>query len=487
VTTNFRVGKGIGIVSDATIALFEPMNGALAEAMWTMLDAGAGIDELLEELSRAGLRSLGSFAMAQFEDSATRIVVRGSATARLNGPLGMRDLGANGVRTWVEEVVQNVVELDLTLGAYSAGPLPFRLSSGLVPADFLHRGEVTLPQLVGLSVDWVEEFRSEDIVVEPITPTPEKLTKRPSTTDEDPAHTRTMEDAGPLVTDETDPPAGADPVVSAIDGVDEYDAIYGRTVARSVQAAAVSIVLEPHEAAPVPPAPAQDSVGPESQAAAIGVYAERVSPPGSLIEAVPMIEGIPTAGGAVANLPLGDHDGRTMTKAQLKALRAAQGDVVVGAAPVSSMGGAMVQAQLCRMQHPNPPQLSSCRVCQAPLGSAPVFIARPNLGTLRFGEGTIVTLDRPALIGRNPRVEGAMPNEVPHLAKIDVGQGLSRTHAAVRLEGWQVLLEDLNSANGTVVRLPGREPRRLHPGEPIMLEPGSHIDFGGEVECTFEP
>ena len=80
-----------------------------------------------------------------------------------------------------------------------------------------------------------------------------------------------------------------------------------------------------------------------------------------------------------------------------------------------------------------------------------------------------------------------MPNEVSNLVRIDVGQGLSRTHAAVSLEGWQVLLEDLNSANGTIVRLPGREPRRLHPGEPILLEPGSHIDFGGEVECTVEP
>ena len=70
--------------------------------------------------------------------------------------------------------------------------------------------------------------------------------------------------------------------------------------------------------------------------------------------------------------------------------------------------------------------------------------------------------------------------------RLDVGQGLSRTHAAVRLEGWQVLLDDLNSANGTIVQLPGREARRLHPGEPVLLEHGTTIDFGGEITCVVE-
>jgi pSer/pThr/pTyr-binding forkhead associated (FHA) protein len=116
-----------------------------------------------------------------------------------------------------------------------------------------------------------------------------------------------------------------------------------------------------------------------------------------------------------------------------------------------------------------------------------VVIARPVLGVLRFTGGKTVSLDKPVLVGRNPKLEGRMPNEMPHLVKLDVGQGLSRTHAIVRLEGWQVLLEDLNSANGTVVALPGVAPRRLHAGEPSLLEFGATIDFGGEISATFAP
>jgi len=121
-----------------------------------------------------------------------------------------------------------------------------------------------------------------------------------------------------------------------------------------------------------------------------------------------------------------------------------------------------------------------------PLQGSPVLISRPTLARLRFSDGRVVALDRPVLIGRNPKVEHPIDGEMPGTVKLDVGQGLSRTHALVRLEGWQVLLEDLNSANGTIVRLPQREPRRLHPGEPVLLEPGTTIDFGGEIDAAVE-
>jgi hypothetical protein len=49
-----------------------------------------------------------------------------------------------------------------------------------------------------------------------------------------------------------------------------------------------------------------------------------------------------------------------------------------------------------------------------------------------------------------------------------------------------VLLEDLNSANGTIVALPGRPPARLRAGEPVILEQGAVIDLGGEVSFSYE-
>ncbi len=66
------------------------------------------------------------------------------------------------------------------------------------------------------------------------------------------------------------------------------------------------------------------------------------------------------------------------------------------------------------------------------------------------------------------------------------GQGLSRTHAEVRIEGEQLVLEDLQSTNGTEVQLPGQPRRRLRSGEPVVIAPGSLIDFGDELHCTVE-
>jgi pSer/pThr/pTyr-binding forkhead associated (FHA) protein len=108
------------------------------------------------------------------------------------------------------------------------------------------------------------------------------------------------------------------------------------------------------------------------------------------------------------------------------------------------------------------------------------------MGRIVLSTGDVVDLTRPAVIGRNPKIEGRLTGELPQTLKLDVGQALSRSHTMIRLEGWQVLAEDLGSANGTFVTLPGRPPQRLHPGEPVLLEPGSVIDLGGEVTGTYD-
>jgi hypothetical protein len=486
VTTSFRVGRGIGIAYDSTLALFEPLNGALAESLWALVAKGAGIDELLEELSSTGLRALGSFAMAQFEETQTRIVVRGGALIVIEGAFGCRKIGADGVRTWVEEVVEGVDGVELSLAEPNDGPLPFRVERGLLPADVLRHGKPMAPALKGVALDWVDDFSAGEVLTgttpatgpdpatEPEPAAPANVSEPAALPDPhapvpvagvaapviDPGRTMTSVDFGEFseasAIEQVPPPIGA-PVAEQepTDDVDAYDEIYGRTMVRSVHSAAVHLVED--DAADAPSTPTVDA-------------------------SAGLIQGIPGVGGGL----LGDHDGRTMTKAQIAALRAAQSGAAAAPAVVSSMGGPTVQALLCPNQHANPPQLTTCRVCHTSLMAAPVHIARPVLGTLRFTDGTTVSLDRPVLIGRNPKVETGLAGEIPQVVRLDVGPGLSRTHAVVRLEGWQVLLEDLNSANGTIVRLPGREPRRLHPGEPVLLEVGADVDLGGEINCVFD-
>ena len=88
------------------------------------------------------------------------------------------------------------------------------------------------------------------------------------------------------------------------------------------------------------------------------------------------------------------------------------------------------------------------------------------LGVLRLSLGDVITLDRGVLMGRNPRTDFAGPDgeERPHVVKLPSADGdISRTHLRVTLDGWHVLVTDLNSTNGTLVTLPGRDPQQLGP------------------------
>jgi pSer/pThr/pTyr-binding forkhead associated (FHA) protein len=124
-----------------------------------------------------------------------------------------------------------------------------------------------------------------------------------------------------------------------------------------------------------------------------------------------------------------------------------------------------------------------------PAGSSDIAVpvAAEVHGILAFSNGERINVDRSVLIGRNPKVAGAIEGGLPHIMKFEgPGQGLSRTHAEVRIEGGEMLLEDLQSTNGTEVQLPGQPRRRVRSGEPVVVVPGTLIDFGDELHCTVE-
>ena len=119
---------------------------------------------------------------------------------------------------------------------------------------------------------------------------------------------------------------------------------------------------------------------------------------------------------------------------------------------------------------------------------APVIVDRPPLGILVFSNGERIVVDRSVIIGRNPKVTETSGGELPRIARFDDSTlGLSRSHAQVVVEGWQMFVEDLDSRNGTDVTLPGRSRQRLRSGEPVMLEVGAivHLD-DDDLTCTIE-
>ncbi|WP_163542144.1 FHA domain-containing protein [Occultella kanbiaonis] len=106
---------------------------------------------------------------------------------------------------------------------------------------------------------------------------------------------------------------------------------------------------------------------------------------------------------------------------------------------------------------------------------------------LAVSSGPRVPLDRVVLIGRAPessRFAGAL---MPRLVTVpSPQQDISRTHVEVRLEGDHVVVTDLRSTNGTMVAVPGNDPRRLHPGEGVPVPVGSLIDLGDGITIGVE-
>ena len=222
-------------------------------------------------------------------------------------------------------------------------------------------------------------------------------------------------------------------------------------------------------------------------------------PPGGLIDAPPWLSGPggPVPGGAAPAgpgpaepsypppapraEPASGESGSTVKRGELSA------HVAITIPP--DRIGPVVPALLCPSGHVNPPSDAACRRCGAPLPHDPVPVLRPVLGVLRLSLGDVITLDRGVLMGRNPRTDfaGTDGEERPHVVKLpSAGGDISRTHLHVTLDGWHVLVTDLNSTNGTLVTLPGREPQQLRPSEPVPIQPGTVVTLADGIDFRYE-
>lgn len=270
---------------------------------------------------------------------------------------------------------------------------------------------------------------------------------------------------------------------------DGYDHLFGHTVSRTVEEAAVrvdepiALVSEPARPLPLatPPARLPAPEPPQPLPTATATHSVIRASSSGLIDEVPWVPN----GGAPAPAPsTGDEGdlGLTVSRAAQKALLDQ-----MSAIPANPIGPT-VHAVRCPGQHPNPAHAETCRVCGATIDEqAPVTVPRPVLGRLRLSTGDEVSLDRGVLMGRGPTAGRQVGGERPHVVKFpSPGHDISRNHLEVRLDGWHVLVTDLNSTNGTLIARPGRPPERLRPDQPTMIEPGTVVTLADDVSFTFE-
>ena len=290
-------------------------------------------------------------------------------------------------------------------------------------------------------------------------------------------------------------PVSLDPIESvgsapmAVDDVDFGNFLH-HTVFRSAEDAAIRPTADDEVVASAPPVPnlAGSSSG---ETLAPEWTRHSVNPPvadpagGESGNDSLIISSIPQPGrpvSASSSATDGDHDGHTVARPRRRE-GVAQGQRVQ---PSATHGRPMVSAVACSLGHFSPPHAHQCRICaQAIVDRAQILTPRPALAMFRFSTNAVATVTGPLLIGRNPPSGQIIDNEVATILAIDNAE-LSRFHAAIYVTEWYVYIADQGSVNGTVVKVPGKDPQTLRPNERVQISQGTVVELGGAVDFRFD-
>lgn len=143
----------------------------------------------------------------------------------------------------------------------------------------------------------------------------------------------------------------------------------------------------------------------------------------------------------------------------------------------------VVQGIECSRGHFNHPQALYCSVCGiSTVHQTRILLPgpRPSLGILVVDDGSTFSLDGNYVIGRAPEVNGEVGDGHARPMVVNDDEHLiSRAHAEVQLKDWDVVVDDLGSANGTFAWNPGdAQWTRLSPNQDFTLAPGGRVAVG---------
>ena len=508
------------------------------EAMWTELGEHRCLGDLLKSLSRLHdneVFTLPDFLMMAIDGQELRVAARGRFCLHLDTADGERSFSASEVVVWEESRYERVNQciLELTPATrHPAGPegldefLPLR--SGIVRASQLHIGfgdqqlPLSSPAQTGAhggqgapqpsAAQEILQQAQADGAPERDAPPPssslparQEQGKAAYQSRPDPGQTLEPQSMGPMDsagspqgTGAGDPAAvlGPDDVPAAeaaapqAHGQQAQDDKAGRLVEHTMMQGAEAAVgpassqdMDPlarpaagpgrHRASPL----GESASGRHSSQAAEPLPAPRQAPDGGADTASPK--------GSAPSGAQGKHDGRTVSAVGLHAARNALGGQTGLDEPSGT--GPSVMAVFCEAGHPNPVHASSCRECNSTITSRTGQVERPVLGVLRVSSGATAILDTDVIIGRLPQGTSSTTAQRPRLLAVpSPGKAISKTHCAVRVEGWDMRVEDLGSTNGTFLLRAGEEPRRVPEHQQLLLRAGDIIDIGDGTTLTVE-
>ena len=100
---------------------------------------------------------------------------------------------------------------------------------------------------------------------------------------------------------------------------------------------------------------------------------------------------------------------------------------------------------------------------------------RPALGVVVAANGATYTVDRDYTIGRQP------DHGDGHVIVVN-DERVSRRHAQLTRSGWDLVVTDLRSANGTYVKNVGwHDWMQVTPGHSVVVEPRGQIGLGSQI------
>jgi len=241
------------------------------------------------------------------------------------------------------------------------------------------------------------------------------------------------------------------------------------------------------EAAPLlaqaPPAEAQAAPAEAQAAPAEAEAAPAVQQPAEAEPATPA-EAVPAASPFNAVLLIGGGPEQVEARPPLPSAQEQNGSAAEAGAPI-------VTGVYCKNGHFDDPDARYCAVCGISMNQltlVPRPGPRPPLGVLVLDEGAVFQLDADYVIGREPTLDAAVASGEARPLRVTDNAGIvSRVHARIQLNGWQVMVTDLGSVNGTRFRLPDQDAdQALTPRVPAVLLPGSQVDLGGGRGFRYE-
>ena len=142
-----------------------------------------------------------------------------------------------------------------------------------------------------------------------------------------------------------------------------------------------------------------------------------------------------------------------------------------------------VEGILCpngHFNHPQAPYCAECGMSLAQQANRKVWGPRPPVGVLVFDDGQTLTVDTDLVIGRQPdRDEAVRAGTARPLPVEDGESAVSRVHAVITLNGWDAVITDRGSANGTYIAPPEATVwTPLTPHQPAPLVPGTRVQVG---------